>query len=87
MAHAVKVAGIEQGNPGVEGGVDGGDALLFVGGAVEVGHAHEAEAEGGDDGAVGAEGAGLHGVFPWGAWLFAVETIKPDLPGENHAHF
>ena len=38
-----------------ERGVDGGDRLRAVGGAVEVGHAHGAEAEGGDGGAGGSE--------------------------------
>ncbi len=45
MAHAVEVAGVEQRDAGIERGVDGGDALAAVGGAVEVGHAHAAEAE------------------------------------------
>ncbi|GDY42590.1 hypothetical protein SANT12839_034720 [Streptomyces antimycoticus] len=33
VAHAVEVAGVEQGDPGVERGVEGGDGL----GAVDVG--------------------------------------------------
>ncbi len=55
VAHAVEVAGVEQGDAGVEGRVDGRDALGLVGGAVEVRHAHAAEAEGGDRRAGGAE--------------------------------
>ncbi len=62
VAHAVEVASVEQGDAGVEGGVDGGDRLGVVGRAVGVRHAHQAEAEGGDDGSVGAEGARVHGV-------------------------
>jgi hypothetical protein len=48
VAHAVEVAGVEQGDAGIERGVDGGNALAAVGGAVEVGHAHAAEADGRD---------------------------------------
>ena len=44
MPHAVEVARVEQGDAGVERGVDGGDALDFVGRPVEVGHSHAAEA-------------------------------------------
>ena len=55
VAHAVEVAGVEQGDAGVERGVDGGDALGLVGRPVEVGHAHQAEAEGRDAGAGAAE--------------------------------
>ena len=40
---AVVVAGVEQRDAGVERGVDGGDALALVGGAVHAGHAHAAE--------------------------------------------
>ncbi len=34
VAHAVEVGGVEEGDPGVEGGPQGGEALLAVGGAV-----------------------------------------------------
>src|SRR5208282_4626520 len=43
MAHAVEVAGVEQRDPGVEGGADRGDALAVVGLAVDARHAHQAE--------------------------------------------
>ncbi|CAM5707608.1 hypothetical protein SGLAM104S_03786 [Streptomyces glaucescens] len=59
VAHAVEVAGVEQGDAGFEGRVDGGDGLGAVGVAVQRGHAHAAEGEGGDLGAGGSEGAGL----------------------------
>ena len=45
---AVVVAGIEQRDAGVERGVDGGDALALVCGAVHPGHAHAAERQGKD---------------------------------------
>jgi hypothetical protein len=45
VPHAVEVAGVEQLDAGVERRVDRGDALRLVGRAVEVGHAHRAEAE------------------------------------------
>ncbi len=62
VAHGVIVAGVEQGDAGVERGVDGGDALAAVGGAVEIGrHAHAAEAEGGNRGSGFSKGAGDHG--------------------------
>jgi hypothetical protein len=48
MPHAVEVAGVEQVDPGVERGVDRGDALGAVGGAVHARHAHAAQAEGRD---------------------------------------
>jgi len=43
VAHAVVVAGVEQADPGVQGGMDGGDALGLVGRAVGAGHAHAAQ--------------------------------------------
>ena len=45
VAHAVEVAGVEQRHPGLDGGVNGGDAFGPVGGAVHVRHAHASEAE------------------------------------------
>ena len=51
---AVHVGGVEEGHAQVEGAVDGVDAALLVGGAVELRHPHAAEAEGGD-----GEGADL----------------------------
>jgi hypothetical protein len=51
VTHAVEIAGVEQGDPGIQRGVDGGDALAAIGGAVKIRHAHAAEADGGDDGA------------------------------------
>jgi hypothetical protein len=60
VAHAVEVAGVEQIDAGVERGMDRGDALGAVGGAVEVGHPHAAQPEDGDLGAGGTERAGDH---------------------------
>jgi hypothetical protein len=64
VAHAVEVAGVEQRDAGLERGMDGGDALVAVGGAVEVGHAHGAKADGGDGGAGGTEFAFFHDNSP-----------------------
>src|SRR5690242_15140607 len=63
MAHTIEVARIEPRDPGVERGVDGGDTLRLVGGAIQVGHAHAAQTERGDAGAVKAERAGHHNLF------------------------
>ena len=64
VAHAVEIAGVEQGDAGVERGVDGGDALAAVGRAVEIRHAHAAEADGRDGWTGGAEFALFHGGSP-----------------------
>jgi hypothetical protein len=56
----VVVARVEQGDAGVERGLDRGDRLRLVGGAVEVGHAHAAEAEGRDREPGGSERACVH---------------------------
>src|SRR5471030_2158406 len=46
VAHGVEVAGVEQGDAGVERGVDGGDGFGAVGRTVPVlRHAHQAEAD------------------------------------------
>jgi hypothetical protein len=45
MAHAIEVAGVEEGDAGIERGVDRRDALLPVGRAVHARHAHAAEAD------------------------------------------
>ena len=64
VAHAVEIAGVEQCDPGIQRGVDGGDAFAAVGGAVDVRHAHAAEADGGDVGSGGAQFAMIHGGSP-----------------------
>jgi len=64
MAHAIEIAGVEQGDAGIERGIDGGDTLSAVGGAVEIGHPHAAKADGRDRGAGGTELALLHLVSP-----------------------
>ena len=57
---AVHVGGVEEGHAEVERSVDGGEAGRLVGAAVELRHAHAAEAERGDvEGGGGAEGARL----------------------------
>jgi hypothetical protein len=43
VAHAVVVTGVEQADPGVQGGPDGGDALGLVGRAIGAGHPHAAQ--------------------------------------------
>lgn len=42
MAHAVEIAGVEQGNTGVKRRPDGGDTLAPVARPVGSGHAHAA---------------------------------------------
>ena len=59
---AVDVGGVEEGDAELEGAVDGGDRLVVVARAVELGHAHAAEAEGGDGRALEAQGACLHAI-------------------------
>jgi hypothetical protein len=56
---AVHVGGVEEGDAEVEGAMDRRDRLCIVAPGVEVGHAHAAEAEGGD-GERGAERTLLH---------------------------
>lgn len=60
VAHPVEVAGVEERDAGVEGGVDRGQALRPVGGPVEVRHPHAAETHGRDPGAHPAERARVH---------------------------
>ena len=63
---AVDVGGIEKVDPQLQGAVQGRDGLLGVGaGGVEIGHAHAAEADGADLGAVVAELTGVHGCSSW----------------------
>jgi len=62
VAHAVKIAGIEQGDAGIQRGVQGGETFGAVGGSVHARHAHATEAEGGDARAVRAEGNNIHQV-------------------------
>jgi hypothetical protein len=45
---AVDLRGVEEGDAELTGALDGGDRLVLVGSAVEGGHAHATEAEGGD---------------------------------------
>src|SRR5690606_16471410 len=46
MAGAVAHRSVEKIDAGIERAVNGGDALLIVGGAIEAGHGHAAEADG-----------------------------------------
>src|SRR5438445_5465156 len=56
----VDVGGIEEGDAQLDRSMDGGDGLVVVALAIEIGHAHAAEAQGGDDEALGPEVALLH---------------------------
>ena len=60
VAHAVEIAGVEEGDAGIESGVDRGDALAAVGRAVHVRHAHAAKPDGRDLGPSGAEPSMIH---------------------------
>jgi hypothetical protein len=64
VADAVEIAGVEQRDPGIQRGVDGGNALAAVGGAIEIRHAHAAEADSSDFGAGCAQFAMFHGGSP-----------------------
>ena len=64
MAHAVEITGVEQGDARVQRCMDGGDAFVAIGTAIHVGHAHAAEAEGGNARAATAEFALLHELAP-----------------------
>ena len=57
----IDLGGVEEGDPQLQGPVEGGEGLDIVGGAVRLAHPHAAEAEGADRQSLGAEGAGLHG--------------------------
>ena len=74
VAHAVEVAGVEQGDAALDGGVDGGDALVVVGLPVHAGHAHAAERDG--EGRGGRGGRGRVWSGSWGQPT-APNRIKP----------
>ena len=57
---AVHVRRVQQGDAEVEGAVDRGDGLRVVAAAVEIAHAHAAEAEGGNGKPLRAESPGFH---------------------------
>src|SRR5579875_2604528 len=56
----VDVGGVQQRHAQVQGAVDGGDRLLFVGDAVELRHAHAAEALGRDGQSLASKLALIH---------------------------
>src|SRR5215471_12628774 len=43
MAHAVEIAGVEQGDAGLERRMNGRDAFVAICRTIEIGHAHAAE--------------------------------------------
>jgi len=59
-AIARHVRGVEERHAEVQRPLDRGDRLVVVAGTVELGHAHAAEAEGGDGELRAAEGAHVH---------------------------
>jgi hypothetical protein len=63
---AVGVGRVEEVHAEVERAVDGGDRLVVVGCALELGHAHAAKAESGDGGAGAAQRACLHDLHATG---------------------
>jgi hypothetical protein len=65
VAGRVVVAGVQERDASVESGVDRGDALGLVGGAVEVGHPHAAETDLGDPEAGRAERSHVHELSPF----------------------
>ena len=50
VPHAVEVARVDEVDAGVDGGMDGGDRLGVIAGAVDAGHAHRTEADARDRG-------------------------------------
>ncbi len=75
MAHAVEVAGIEQGHVRIECGVNRGDALGAIGRAVHTRHAHAAKANDRCGRAGGPELAGVDGKSP--------QAMSPLTPEEG----
>jgi hypothetical protein len=63
-ALAVPVAGIQQGHPGVQRGVDGGDALGLIRRAIQIRHAHQAKAQGRDGRTGGTQASNVHERLP-----------------------
>ena len=61
---SVHVGRVEEGEPEVEGAMDGRDRFHVIARAVELAHPHATEAESGNRGAVGAKRAGLHRDLP-----------------------
>ncbi len=59
---AVHVGRVPEGDAELDGAVERPERLGLVAAAVEVRHAHAAEAEGGDGGALGPEGARVHAL-------------------------
>ena len=75
----VDVGGVEQGHTEVDRAMDGGDGSGTIGGAIELRHAHAAEAEGGDGKAGRAEATlrnrcGHPGTIPHGRTPARVRT-------------
>jgi hypothetical protein len=66
---AIEIAGIEQGDAGLERGMNGGDALAFIGGPIEIAHPHAAQTNGGDDRTFFAQTACFHGGLAKGIGL------------------
>ena len=65
-ARAVEVAGVEQGDAGIDRGVDGRDGLALVRRPVEVGHAHASQPDGRGRRARRPEPSRLHlRLLPW----------------------
>ena len=74
LAAAVHVGGVEEVQPQVEGAVDGGDGFPVIAGAVELRHAHAAEAQRGDRRAVPSEFSLFH-RFPFHALRLTISTL------------
>ena len=79
---AVHVGGVQEVAPQLQGALDRGDRLAFVGGAVEGRHAHAAQADLRDLRAVGPESALVHDVIrslPWGCRLVPWKGADTDI--------
>ena len=69
VAHAVEIAGVEQRDPGIERRMDGRDALRPVGRAIEIRHAHAAEAR-------ARRRAGPRNRAFVLAWLYVLQSVR-----------
>ena len=80
VTHPIEVSGVQQGDTGVEGGVDSGDAFALVSRTVGSRHSTAAEPDGRDMRPGGAEVPNAHeGFLPSDDKKFAVSAARFDF--------